>query len=97
MRVDPFYGATPSRRPVRAPSFPPGSRFEEVAFLGQGGMGQVFKAFDPKLRRTVAIKLALGDHPEILERFTREAQAQARVDHPFVAKVFEVGEIDGRP
>ena len=63
--------------------------------LGSGGMGEVFEAWDPRLGRFVALKfLGIAD-PLMLERFEREARAQARVDHPAICKVFEVGEIAG--
>lgn len=57
----------------------------------------MFEAWDPVLRRRVAIKLLHGDDPDLVRRFVREAQAQARVDHPNICKVFEVGEVEGRP
>lgn len=77
--------------------FPSGSRFQKITFLGEGGMGRVFRAEDPVLGRTVALKLAHSDSDIALMRFTAEAQAQARIDHPNVAKVFEVGEVQGSP
>ncbi|MBX7220443.1 MAG: protein kinase [Blastocatellia bacterium] len=72
-------------------------RYEFVKLLGQGGMGQVFKAVDLRLKRTVALKFLLGDHPELVRRFHQEAQAQARIDHDNVCKVYEVGEVEGKP
>lgn len=72
-------------------------RYQYLGLLGSGGMGQVFEAWDPTLRRRVAIKLLRGEDPDLVRRFLREAQAQARVDHPNVCKVYEVGEVDGRP
>lgn len=72
-------------------------RYELVHLIGLGGMSRVFRAWDPRLRRYVAIKLLRGDNPDIARRFLREAQAQARVEHPNVCKVFEVGEADGHP
>lgn len=77
--------------------FPPGSRFQHITFLGEGGMGRVYRADDPLLGRTVALKLAHSDSDIAMMRFTAEAQAQARIDHPNVAKVFEVGEVQGSP
>lgn len=60
-------------------------------------MGRVYRADDPALGRTVALKLANDDSDSVLMRFTGEAQAQARIDHPNVVKVFEVGEVQGTP
>ena len=65
--------------------------------IGSGGMGEVFKAWDPELERCVALKYLRHDDPELVERLLREARAQARVDHPAVCQVYEVGEDDGRP
>jgi serine/threonine-protein kinase len=65
--------------------------------IGAGGMGEVFKAWDAELERPVALKYLRHDDPELVERLMREARAQARVDHPSVCKVYEVGEEDGRP
>ncbi len=65
--------------------------------IGTGGMGEVFKAWDPDLERHVALKYLRHDDPVLVERLLREARAQARIDHPSVCKVYEVGEDDGRP
>ncbi|MDP1916139.1 MAG: serine/threonine-protein kinase [Myxococcales bacterium] len=66
--------------------------------IGEGGMGTVFKARHVKLDRFVAVKFlsrALGDVPELKERFTLEARALAKVKHPNVVQVFDAGEEDG--
>ncbi len=70
-------------------------RYEIEEFIGRGGMGDVFKAKDPRLGRYVALKFLRRDDPDLVERFTREAQAQARIDHDNVCPVYEVGEIEG--
>jgi len=70
-------------------------RYEIEEFIGRGGMGDVYKAKDPRLGRYVALKFLRRDDPELIERFTREAQAQARIDHDNVCPVYEVGEIEG--
>ncbi|HEX5749497.1 MAG TPA: protein kinase [Archangium sp.] len=82
----------------RAPAFPvPGwDRYQPVRFLGQGGMGLVFLAYDPLLRRNVALKFVRGEDPELARRFLAEARAQARVRHERVCEVYEVGEVQGR-
>ncbi|MBZ4413811.1 protein kinase [Myxococcus sp. MISCRS1] len=81
-----------------APVFPvpDWNRYQPVRFLGQGGMGQVFLAYDPLLRRNVALKFVKGGDPELARRFLSEARAQARVRHERVCEVYEVGEVQGR-
>lgn len=71
-------------------------RYAFVRFLGQGGMGKVFLARDKRLGREVAIKFVRVEDPRYLARFLGEARTQARVDHPHVCKVFEVGEVEGK-
>jgi serine/threonine-protein kinase len=71
-------------------------RYEIVEALGEGGMGAVYKARDRRLGRTVALKFILGAHPNLVLRFLQEARAQARIDHPNICRVYEVGQVDGR-
>jgi len=91
--------------PAGAPETPGGSvrafvgapiagwdRYEFQELLGQGGMGRVYKAFDRRLKRVVAIKFLRTDDPELSKRFLQEAQAQARVEHEHVCKIYEAGE-----
>ena len=61
--------------------------------IGGGGMGAVFRARDEQLDRVVAIKVIpfVGDDPELQRRFRNEAQSAAKLDHPRIARVFEVG------
>jgi len=68
-------------------------RFELIRELGTGGMGSVYAAHDPRLDRTVALKVLArtGDGPEGNQRLLREAQAMARLRHPNVVAVHEVG------
>ena len=70
-------------------------RFELVSFLGKGGMGEVWRARDPRLGREVALKV-LPEHvardAERVSRFEREARALAALNHPHVAQIYEVGE-----
>jgi serine/threonine-protein kinase len=73
------------------------ARFEKLEVLGEGGMGRIFKATDPRLQRDVALKLLRRDEPDLIRRFLQEAQLQARVDHPNVCRVYEVGEWRGQP
>jgi serine/threonine protein kinase len=74
--------------------------YEVLGVIGHGGMGVVLKAFDPALRRTVAIK-ALGPqwatHAQARERFGREARAAAQVRHENVVAIHAVDEADGLP
>ncbi len=72
------------------------SRYRFQSFLGGGGMGQVYRAYDPRLGRSVALKFIRGDDPVLVERFKEEARAQARVDHDRICKIFEVGEVEGK-
>ena len=97
-------GPEPVRRARKRPT-PPleeiAARFPELEVLeliGEGGMGAVYKARQAKIDRLVALKV-LGfdpdDHPAFAERFRREGQALARLDHPNVVKLFDFGERDG--
>src|SRR6185436_16323801 len=72
-------------------------RFKIQEVLGRGGMGEVYKAFDPTLQRTIAVKTVRPDidRPEYLERMMREAQACARLSHPNIVTVYEAGKIEG--
>ncbi|MCP3097429.1 serine/threonine protein kinase [Myxococcus sp. K15C18031901] len=83
--------------PDGTPAFPVSewTRYVPLRFLGQGGMGRVFLVHDPVLRRHVALKFVRDDAPDRVRRFIAEAQAQARVDHERVCKVYEVGEVRG--
>ncbi len=72
------------------------TRFRIEKLLGEGGMGKVYRAFDTELARPVALKVLFASDGEADARFAREAQAQARVDHPHVGKVYETGAIGGR-
>ncbi len=72
-------------------------RYRIDAVIGTGGMGRVYRAFDPLLRRPVALKVLHSQAPDTLRRFLNEARAQARIDHANVCKVYEVGEVDEKP
>jgi len=65
--------------------------------LGRGGMGEVHAAWDRFLQRPVAVKLLHRSGPAEAERLLLEARLQARVEHPHVVRVFEVGTLQGRP
>ena len=75
----------------------PGDRlgpYEVVGALGAGGMGEVYRATDTRLDRTVAVKVLtahVADSPEQHERFEREARAVAAINHPNICTLFDVG------
>ncbi|MBL4846651.1 MAG: serine/threonine protein kinase, partial [Planctomycetes bacterium] len=75
-----------------------GERFRVVGLLGQGGMGAVFCVDDLRARRRVALKRLTSALPtaRLLKRFEREAQLTARVRHPGLVRVHEVGELEGQ-
>ena len=68
-------------------------RFQLRERLGDGGFGQVFRAYDPRLDRDVAIKVLKQPNPseKVMERFFREARAVARLDHPYIVAVHDAG------
>ena len=70
-------------------------RYEIVSLIGTGGMGAVYKAFDRKLDRSVAIKVVRGFVPEQRVRFEREARAVAALQHPRICTLLDVGVQDG--
>ena len=80
---------------------PPGTRvglYEIVAFIGAGGMGEVYRANDTRLNRQVAIKFlsaTLAD-AEARRRFQREAQVASSLSHPHILTVYDAGELDDR-
>jgi len=84
------------RQVLRVLTLPAWKQYRNLRFLAEGGMGRVFKAFDPSLRRVVALKFLRREDPELVARFRLEAQHQAGVDHPNICKVFEVGEWQGQ-
>jgi serine/threonine protein kinase len=72
--------------------------YEVTGILGAGGMGEVYKARDPRLDRIVAIKV-LPEHvasdPVLKQRFEREAKTLAALSHPHICPVFDVGQQNG--
>lgn len=75
-------------------------KYDILETIGRGGMGVVHKATDPVLGRLVAIKMmtdAFSDDPELLKRFYREAQSTARLTHPNIVTVYDMGDEEGIP
>ena len=78
----------------------PGTRlgaYEITAQIGEGGMGEVYRATDTKLKRDVAVKVlpaALAADPERLARFQREAEVLASLNHPNIAAIYGLEEAD---
>jgi len=73
--------------------------YEIIAPIGAGGMGEVYRARDPRLDRDVAIKVLpaeVSGDPQALARFEREAKAVAALSHPNILAIFDVGSAEGR-
>ncbi len=89
--------AVPAAPAEPAPFDLPG--YEQVSLLGRGGMAEVFRAFDPRLKRWVALKRVRLDRAtaERLARLPIEAQALARLAHPHIVRVHEYLDRDGQP
>src|SRR5579864_4300369 len=79
----------------------PGTRlgpYEIQSALGAGGMGEVYRARDTRLERTVAIKILpspLSSNPELNTRFEREARAVSALNHPHICHLYDIGSQDG--
>ena len=73
-------------------------RYQVIRLLGEGGMGAVYLCQDPLLKRQVAVKTVLAgraDSADMLERFQRESEISARLNHPNIVTVFDVGDDPG--
>src|SRR5688572_26931105 len=74
------------------------SHYQVLSLLGAGGMGEVYLARDPRLDRTIALKILPGElaaDADRMQRFTREAKAASALNHPNVATIYDVGQSDG--
>lgn len=74
--------------------------YEIVGLLGVGGMGEVYRSWDPRLRREIAIKILPPDvstDPERLRRFEQEAHATGALNHPNILAIYDIGTQDGTP
>ncbi|HMC90682.1 MAG TPA: serine/threonine-protein kinase, partial [Gemmataceae bacterium] len=90
--------ASPAGAPVQDLPVIPG--YKVLAILGRGGMGIVYKAWQQRPERFVAIKMILDNRyatGEDLVRFERDAQALARLKHPGIVQVIEMGDAEGKP
>ncbi|MBL7977363.1 MAG: protein kinase [Bacteroidetes Order II. Incertae sedis bacterium] len=75
-------------------------RYQLLEPIGQGGMGTVYRAYDPLLDRSVALKRLSPDlvsDPALLARFEQESRLMAQVHHPQIATVFDAGDVGGQP
>jgi hypothetical protein len=90
-------GSTPVAVVPEPPAVP---GFEIVGELGRGGMGVVYQARQVALERSVALKMVLNEAhagPKELARFRAEAAVIARLQHPNIVQIYDVGEVAGRP
>src|SRR6188508_915168 len=72
-------------------------RYNVGELLGKGGMAAVHRAHDRVLGRAVALKFVRDPSPLTVLRLEREARALARIEHPNICPVYDVGELDGKP
>jgi hypothetical protein len=99
-KLQQFLDQTAQPGDAAPPPLPRVEGYEVIDVLGAGGMGVVYKALQVALRRPVALKMILAG-PVVAEadrrRFRTEAEAAARLNHPNIVQVYEVGEQDQRP
>lgn len=92
--------SSPPTADYKLSTLPPGSRFggyEILQRLGAGGMGEVYRARDPRLERDLAIKILsheLCSRPDALSRFEREARSACALNHPNVVTIYELGQVN---
>src|SRR5438132_464005 len=97
----PVYKAFPFRAIIPAHAFVLGTMlgpYEIQAAIGAGGMGEVYRARDTRLERTVAIKVvpaAFSHRPDLRKRLEREARTLSSLSHPHICDLYDVGQQDG--
>ncbi len=96
----PVMDAPPAGSPAETAQVLVGRRLDHFVLeelIGGGGMGAVFRARDTRLDRIVAVKVLprVSQDPDLLRRFRVEAQSAARLDHPNIARIYDVGQQDG--
>ncbi len=75
-------------------------RYKVLSLIGEGAMAEVYKAYDPRIDRTVALKILKRERcldKEYVDRFLREAKAAGALSHPSIVTVYDVGQIEERP
>lgn len=77
-------------------TLPRWNQYINLQFIGEGGMGRIFRAFDPTLNRVVALKFLRWVSADTIQDLFNEARLQAQVDHPNICKVYEVREWQGQ-
>src|SRR5262245_11197589 len=83
-------------------ALPAGTRlgpYEVLSLVGAGGMGEVYKARDTRLDRTIAIKVLpphTADRADVRQRFEREARTVSALNHPHICTLYDIGQEDGR-
>ena len=76
------------------------SHYRITSRIGAGGMGEVYRAYDSRLERDVAIKMLppdLSSNEDRLQRFEQEAKATSALNHPNILTVYDIGEHEGSP
>src|SRR5262249_20324186 len=84
---------------IPVPGIQPFGDYDLLGTLGQGGMGIVYRAFQRRLNRVVALKRIRADMlatPDEVQRFRNEAEAVAQLDHPHIVPLYEVGQHQGQ-
>ncbi|HJX92215.1 MAG TPA: protein kinase [Pyrinomonadaceae bacterium] len=98
----PAFGAAATLLTDTQPVLCDGQQFGQykiVRLIGRGGMGEVYLAFDEKLKRNIALKLLPTDYTsdkDRLRRFQQEAQAASALNHPNILTIYELGNVDGQ-